>query len=224
MKYYAVRTGKQPGIYESWTECREQTHGFSGAVFKAFEDKEAAELFLNETAPERIINKALPFAFIDGSFNRGKGLYSYGGFIFTGTEYRIIQGTGDAADYMQYRNITGEIRGALEIIKTAVQLEIKELNLYHDYAGIEKWITGEWDCKTKLSQYYRAYYEKRRGRLKVNFVNVKGHTGIEGHEIADYLAKEAAGAKLRKKDVKALAEFREAAARNATLNLQEGEP
>ena len=53
---------------------------------------------------------------------------------------------------------------------------------------------------------------KRRDRLKVNFIHVDGHTGIEGNEIADLLAKEAAGVQLRKKDTAALEEFRDRAA------------
>lgn len=30
-KYYAVRTGKKPGVYMSWGDCQEQTTGFKGA-------------------------------------------------------------------------------------------------------------------------------------------------------------------------------------------------
>ena len=30
-KYYAVRKGKTPGIYNSWSECKLQVDGFSGA-------------------------------------------------------------------------------------------------------------------------------------------------------------------------------------------------
>ncbi len=44
-KYYAVRVGRKPGIYETWEECREQTHGYPGAVFKGFPDLESAKAF-----------------------------------------------------------------------------------------------------------------------------------------------------------------------------------
>lgn len=38
-KFYAVRVGRVPGIYESWEECKINTHGFSGSVFKSFKTK-----------------------------------------------------------------------------------------------------------------------------------------------------------------------------------------
>ncbi|KAI1262380.1 RnaseH-domain-containing protein [Xylariaceae sp. FL1019] len=45
-KYYAVRAGKVPGVYEDWNECQEQISGFRGASFKAFADKDDAEAFV----------------------------------------------------------------------------------------------------------------------------------------------------------------------------------
>lgn len=40
-KFYAVKVGKTPGIYNNWDDCKAQTEGFSGAVYKSF--KTAAE-------------------------------------------------------------------------------------------------------------------------------------------------------------------------------------
>ena len=36
MKWYAVHKGRVPGVYATWAECKEQTHRYSNAVFKAF--------------------------------------------------------------------------------------------------------------------------------------------------------------------------------------------
>jgi len=38
-KYYAVKAGKQPGIYLTWAECQAQTAGFKGAVCKCFHSR-----------------------------------------------------------------------------------------------------------------------------------------------------------------------------------------
>lgn len=35
-KWYAVRVGRTPGIYETWDECRKQVDGYSGSEFKSF--------------------------------------------------------------------------------------------------------------------------------------------------------------------------------------------
>ncbi|MDR2384526.1 MAG: ribonuclease H family protein [Tannerella sp.] len=41
-KYYVVWKGVNPGVYDSWTECRLQTEGYEGALYKSFESHEEA--------------------------------------------------------------------------------------------------------------------------------------------------------------------------------------
>lgn len=209
MKYYAVRAGRAPGIYGSWTECKEQTAGYPGAIFKSFTDREAAEQYMQAARVLRTpIKKDLPAAYIDGSFNKAAGRYSWGGYIDNAGQITIIQGTGSNPEYLPERNIAGEVIGALQVMFKAQQMGLKEINLFFDYAGIENWPAGSWRAKTPLTEYYRQTVDLISDDIKVNYVKVKGHTGIEGNEIADYLAKEAAGAQLRKKDIKTLQEFR----------------
>ena len=85
---------------------------------------------------------------------------------------------------------------------------VPEINIYYDYYGIEKYVTGEWRPQTKLAEYYANTMDLASADVKAHFIKVAGHTGIEGNELADLLAKEAVGAKLRKKDIAALAEFK----------------
>lgn len=42
-KYFVVWDGKEPGIYESWEECKQQTHGYANAKYKSFETREEAQ-------------------------------------------------------------------------------------------------------------------------------------------------------------------------------------
>jgi ribonuclease HI len=42
-RFYTVWAGKVPGIYESWADCKFQTEGFSGAKYKSFPTRAAAE-------------------------------------------------------------------------------------------------------------------------------------------------------------------------------------
>lgn len=71
-KYYAVKIGKVPGVYESWEDCKEMIDGFSNADYKAFGKKEDAEAFINNTTThenKNIIMSALDtaIAYVDGA-------------------------------------------------------------------------------------------------------------------------------------------------------------
>ncbi|KAI1614789.1 ribonuclease H-like domain-containing protein [Exophiala viscosa] len=46
-KFYAVREGKTPGIYETWPDCLGQVKGFKGAVFKAFQNLHEAQAWMD---------------------------------------------------------------------------------------------------------------------------------------------------------------------------------
>ncbi|GIZ46562.1 hypothetical protein CKM354_000968500 [Cercospora kikuchii] len=55
-KFYAVRTGKSPGIYHTWNECLEQVRGFPKAMFKSFTSLSDAEKFVNNEGDARPSN------------------------------------------------------------------------------------------------------------------------------------------------------------------------
>lgn len=59
MKFYAVRVGKEPGIYHSWAECLGQVRGFPKAMFKSFTSLSEAEAFVNNegTTTEQKVTK-----------------------------------------------------------------------------------------------------------------------------------------------------------------------
>lgn len=42
-KYYAVRVGRQTGVFDNWADCEAQVKGFKGAKFKSFASKSMAE-------------------------------------------------------------------------------------------------------------------------------------------------------------------------------------
>lgn len=42
-KYYVVWSGKMPGIYTSWEECKKQVIGVKGAKYKSYPTKQLAE-------------------------------------------------------------------------------------------------------------------------------------------------------------------------------------
>ena len=64
---------------------------------------------------------------------------------------------------------------------------------YYDYMGIEMWATGVWKRNKKGTIAYYDYIQSIKDKITLHFVKVKGHSGVEGNEEADRLAKEAVG-------------------------------
>ncbi|XP_039604776.1 ribonuclease H1 [Polypterus senegalus] len=50
--FYAVKTGKVPGVYGSWEECKKQVDKFPSATFKKFASEEEALTFVGSNASE----------------------------------------------------------------------------------------------------------------------------------------------------------------------------
>lgn len=211
MKYYAVRNGRRPGIFESWEECQEQTHGYKGATFKSFERLEDAEAYMQRPEPAEppIEINGLPFAYIDGSYSKAAGVYSWGGHLSIGGNITVLQGTGSRAEYLQERNVAGELLGALQILFECQRRNVREVVIYHDYTGTGAYIDGSWKAKTPLSVYYRDTVDLLRDDVQAHFIAIRGHTGIEGNELADALAKQAAGVHITRKAERAIEELKE---------------
>ena len=195
-KFYAVKIGKTPGIYTSWDECRKMVSGFPGAVYKSFADRNEAETFLGkecldkdkckETEPEN-------YAFVDGSFNSKTSVYGYGGFLVTKGVRHVLKGSGDDPQMASMRNVAGEVLGSMAAVKLALELGIEDLTIYYDYMGIEMWATGVWKRNRQGTIAYYDFMQSVRDRIHLSFVKVKGHSGVEGNEEADRLARLAAG-------------------------------
>ena len=91
------------------------------------------------------------------------------------------------------RNVAGEICGAVEAINVAIELKIPELTIIYDYLGIEMWAIGLWKRNKEGTKAYHNFIKQSKKDIRLHFLHVKGHTGIEGNEIADIMAKKAVG-------------------------------
>src|SRR5699024_10347610 len=78
MKYYAVRKGRNPGIYTSWDSCLKEVKGFSGAIYKSFKTKAEAIAFLENSEKKIEVDRDTVVAYVDGSFNLPAKTYGAG--------------------------------------------------------------------------------------------------------------------------------------------------
>lgn len=207
-KIYAVRKGRNTGIFETWAECQEQITGFSGAVYKSFTSYDEAVKYMGGESEQSVVNtlfetemlqqqpvqKSSDFmdylqvdecvAYVDGSNTNSR----------VGSGVVMIFGSAtEREDAVALRNVAGEINSAMLAIHTARSLGKKKVTIIYDYAGIEEWATGGWSAKTDMAIGYKRFYDKMKQYIDIEFVKVKGHTGIEGNEMVDKVAKRMAG-------------------------------
>ncbi len=66
-KYYAIRSGREVGIYLTWEECKAQVDGYQNAEYKGFNSRGEAEAYLNyvKTGPPAGAEPSAPGLFAD---------------------------------------------------------------------------------------------------------------------------------------------------------------
>ncbi|MGN1116248.1 MAG: viroplasmin family protein [Candidatus Ornithomonoglobus sp.] len=192
-KFYAVKNGRQTGIFKTWPECQRQVTGFKGAAFKGFETLEEAEAFIAGGAQDTSPREGAAVAYVDGSYDQRDKRFSYGMVLFCNGETITKNEAFRDPELAEMRNVAGEIKGAQEAMLYCVENGIEKLDIYYDYAGIECWCTGAWKTNKTGTIAYRAFYDWAKTKVDIRFIKVKGHSGDKYNDMADKLAKEALG-------------------------------
>lgn len=208
-KYYAVQCGRHIGVYDTWAACEAEVKGYGGAKYKSFSTKKEAEAFaLGKETPEKPstlkgkkglvdregkvahTNSAEVVAYIDGSFDKRKGIIGYGGIIFwQGTEETFSLGTKDE-ELLPFWNVAGELLAAMHVMRVALEKGAKTCALYYDYMGIEMWATGRWKANNHLTRHYVEFVSAVKKEVTLEFHKVAAHQGDKYNELVDRLAKE----------------------------------
>lgn len=154
-KYYVVWVGKNPGIYQRWSDCKTQIEGIENAKYKSFNSlDEANEAFAKDWKSlykkQRLINnsesKVKPsgdIIAVDAACSGNPGLMEYRGvYLRTGQEI-FHQGP-----FTQGTNNIGEF---LAIVHALALQTSKKLTMpiYSDSMNALTWVKKK-KCNTKL--------------------------------------------------------------------------
>ena len=177
--FYAVKQGKNPGIYKTWDECKAQVEGFSGALYKGFSTRKEAE---SKEADITI--------YVDGSFDVATNVYGYGCVVIK-KDGSIEQyyGAGNNPECVLLRNVAGEMLAAMSAVRYAIRSGCKSVNICYDYSGIEMWAIGAWKANNDLTLKYSTSMKEWQDEIAISFQKVAAHTGEKYNEMVDKLAK-----------------------------------
>jgi ribonuclease HI len=155
-KWYVVWNGAEPGIYDTWADCKRQIDGFENARYKSFESSEDAKIayhagprqYLRTGVGKKpsvlsceIIRQSLS---VDAACSGNPGRMEYRGVhTATGEEFFHIgpleQGTNNVGEFLA-------VVHALALLKKGGS----GLPVYSDSANAITWIKKK-KCNTKLA-------------------------------------------------------------------------
>lgn len=173
-------------IISGWNECFDELCKNNHTYFKGFNDlKDIGKFFDNNEHSEME-------AYIDGSYKKETGEFSCGVVImFNDSDGFAFYEKFNNSDFGKMNNVAGEIMGAVRAIQYAIDNNIYNLTLIHDYEGIEAWAKERWKAKNKYTQRYVEFYIESLDRVNIHFKKVKSHSGQNLNTLADNLAKTA---------------------------------
>lgn len=212
-KYYAVKNGRETGIFQDWDTCRASVEGYPDAEYKGFARLEEAKAYLGREQEEsyadcaglRAQKKTMHpgsagegerpasgtlLAYVDGSYDDHLKKYAFGCvFISPDGSIRTKNGNGNNPLSLQQRNVAGEMLGAMYAVRVAMVSGFSRIEIRYDYEGIEKWVTGAWRSKTELTQKYARAMRQWGEKITICFTKVAAHTNVYYNEMADRTAK-----------------------------------
>jgi ribonuclease HI len=224
-KFYTVWSGKEVGIFDNWATVQPLVIGVAGSKYQGFESRTEAEAALAGPPPTRgkpsgkgkPKAKAKPYTldpaydvhiFCDGGCNPNPGPSGSGLAVYESGELAAMYyGLFDPAG----TNNTAELRALQQamLISREWSGSGKPVQILSDSSysinAITKWAPGwkrlGWRKKdgelanVELIKELYGVYEEIKGN--VVFTHVKGHSGVEGNELADRLSTKAMIEKLK---------------------------
>lgn len=202
-KFYAVKFGRTPGVYKTWSECEEQTKGFKGAIFKSFATHGEALTFVSPGMFNELSVKGDQCViYTDGSHQRGKKYLGIGAYCqYQGAEYKMSLQCDDkmlssyGISESACSNPTSEFLAVAEVLRELNRSTLPfrsdiMIIFMNDYIGPANWISGNWKAnESHIQQILKeCHILIKKINVPVQFQHVKGHSGNYGNDQADKLA------------------------------------
>jgi ribonuclease HI len=209
-KYYAIASGRKPGIYENWPAAQAQVTGYRGAKFKGFLTRSEAEAWMKKPtytpAVKKTTRKARP-SITDTSPKTGEVT------IYTDGGARYNPGPGGYGIVQIYNGVRKELSGGYKLttnnrmelmgcIVALRELEHRDMpvTIYSDSSYVVNGISKGWAQNWRKKGWIKS--DKRPAvnpdlwaelldlveSLNVTFKWVKGHAGHPMNERCDELA------------------------------------
>lgn len=152
-KVYAVRSGKQTGIFNTWEECQSATKGYSGAEYKSFKSMADAEQYMRGDAPLSVSLPSVGALLTFTSKLKGDVLK----FTVTLQSKLMTDVVSVETDVSGYPlSLVSDILPVVTGLYRAKSLGISEVTVVHRNEGIEAWYTGAWSANTDFTRQYAA--------------------------------------------------------------------
>ena len=206
-KFYVVWTGRNPGVYNHWEDCKKEIEGVKGAKYKGFSDRTSAETAFKEgpdnywgkdVTPSVDFSKAKeqpisPAVAVDAACSGNPGKMEYQGvFVDFGTKPAT---TIQLFKSPVFENGTNNIGEFLAIVHALAWMKQKRVQypIYSDSVNAQLWIRQK-KCKTKLqpntkNEYLFELIARAEKWLNENVIEVpiiKWKTEIWGEIPADF--------------------------------------
>lgn len=212
-KYYVIWEGRKTGIFEDWPTAQASVAGHKGAKFKGFETRALAEAAFSQSPEKSIVAKkssktskrrpAFEFdlsfdihIFCDGGCDPNPGPAASGVIVYQSgtiqTKYhgRYHQGTNNTAElnalYEAMRLAKGLIEQGFKVqILSDSSYSVKAMTEWAAGWQRKNWTRGKGEVLANselIKNMYECYVQLPSS---LSIIHVKGHSGVEGNELAD---------------------------------------
>ena len=155
-KFYVVWKGRKTGVFSSWEECAAQVQGFTGAQYKSFTSRSAAEQALRGknvihrekpvSSAERLFSPPPPVAesyCVDAACSGNPGPLEYRGVDLRNGKEIFRQGP-----YQHGTNNVGEFLAIVHALRS-LEKQHRTLTVYSDSSTAIGWVKKK-NCNTTL--------------------------------------------------------------------------